>query len=845
MTALSYSRQAHKDNAVINAGGKAWTAARWLESRHIAAACHGRGHNEETDVKAMLNLGQPPSARKALPALLLLPLAIAATPASAQDASAGDGVERVTITATKRQTFVQDTPLAVSAFSQKDLENANVKDLGSLQVLVPNLKVEQHGDSGGVHVFLRGVGSTNHTELGDPAVAFHIDGVYSPRPQGATVLMYDLASVEVARGPQGTLFGRNATAGTVNLVTAKPRLGDTSGSAQLLVGDRNHFGLQGVLNLPLGDKAALRVAAITDRQDGWVEFQPRSNVLSGARRYGATDQAGVRTTLRWEPVDSLSLTGAVEYYRDNGTGQVALLQHQRPGQKWNSALIDTPGALDQDNLQLRGRADWRPSDALELSYIGSWSRLERTNASDYDAGALPGFKQEHRTEWSRFDNFTHELNLKSTGDGPFQWIAGAFMIQEDNRIRFDIDISQVPVPAGDGPIVVVPVRPEDTAWAMSFIQPKRTLDSKAVFGQGSFAITPSLKLTAGARATKESKQDVGGRNWVCPTFGATVGNGGHLIGPGGPVDAASCNSAFAPGTWPGGGANDGRTEDKATTWLARIEYQATKDVLAYATVSTGFKSGGLSDGGRRHKPEFLTNYELGLKSEFFGRALALNVDAFVMKYKDMQVSTIERDNSTGQQQLVTSNAARATINGIEAELRWRLTPADRLSGNVSLLDAQYDDFLSCDSSAGINCNADAAGNVANAVNLKGNRLPHTPKASTTLAYEHDFAMPSGDKLTPRMQVHYQTVSYLGEFNLAPTAAQVPTSFPEARTQKAYGTVDASLRYEDAKGRWSGELFVLNATDEQVKTAAYWMPGGGWVAFYNRPRTFGAKLAHRF
>lgn len=779
-------------------------------------------------------------------AVLVLVPALAGAPAWAQQqAEDGGAVERITITATKRQTFVQETPIAVSAFSQRDLDKAQVKDLSSLQTLVPNLKVEQHGDSGGVHVFLRGVGSTNHTELGDPAVAFHVDGVYSPRPQGATTLMFDLASVEVARGPQGTLFGRNATAGSLNMITAKPRLGDNSGYGQMLVGDRNRVSLQGALNIPLADKAALRVAAMTDKQDGWVEFQPRSNVMPGAREYGATDQAAVRTTLVWEPTDSLTATGAVEYFRDNGTGQVALMQQPRAGQKWNSALIDTPGHLDQSNLQYRGRLDWRPTEALELSYIGSWSRLERENASDYDAGVLPGFKQEHRTEWSKFDNYTHEINVKSTDDSPFQWIAGAFLIHEDNSIRFDIDISQTPVPAGNGPIVINPTQPSDTAWAMSFIQPERTLDSKAVFGQGSFAFTPSLKLTAGARYTKERKQDVGGRNWVCPQFGATVGSGGHLIGPGGPVDAASCSSAYAPGTWPGGGANDGKTEDSASTWLLRGEWQASKDMLAYATVSTGFKSGGLSDGGRRHKPEFLTNYELGAKTEFFNRALALNVAAFMMKYKDMQVSTIERDNSTGQQQLVTSNAARATINGLEGELSWRITPADRLSANFSVLDAQYDEFLSCDSSAGVNCNADASGNVANAVNLKGNRLPHAPKFSTTVAYEHDFALPSGARLTPRMQVHYQTTSYLGEFNQAPTSAQVATSFPEARTQKAYGTVDLSLRYEEAKGRWGAEVFVVNATDEQVKTAAYWMPNGGWTAFYNAPRTFGAKASYRF
>lgn len=767
--------------------------------------------------------------------IALAVLALATAPAVAQGSA-----ETITITATKRLTQVQDTPLAVTAFSGRELEKAQVKDLATMQALVPNLTVEQHGDSGGVHVFLRGVGSTNHTELGDPAVAFHVDGVYSPRPQGATTLMFDLASVEVARGPQGTLFGRNATAGSVNLITAKPKLGgDTSGQASVVFGDRNRLAVQAAMNLPLSDSAAVRVAAISDQQDGWVEFQPRSNVMPGAEKYGATNQVGLRATLAWNPGDSVQTTTALEYYRDHGAGNISLMQTPRAGQKWNSALVDTPGVLDQDNTQLRTRVDWQLAQNVGLTYVGSLSRMTRQNASDNDAGTSPGFKQEHRTEWSRFDSTTHELNLKSTDGGAFEWIAGLFSIHEDNRIRFDIDISSTAVPAGNGPIVVVPTAPGDTAWAMSFIQPKRTLDSNALFGQATFRPSQALAFTGGARYTKEKKQDVGGRNWVCPDFGATLGSGGRLIGPGGPVDADSCDSAYAPGTWPGGGANDGKTEDSKTTWLARVEYTPGKDFLLYGTVSTGFKSGGLSDGGRRHLPESLTSYEVGAKMELLDRTLALNLDAFVMKYKDMQVSAIEY-TGTGQQQLVTSNAAKSTIQGIEAEWSWRLTKDTRFSGNVSWLDAQYDDFVTCDSAL-LDCNL-----ASSVVNLKGDALPHAPKFSTTFALEHDFTFPSGGRLTPRAQVHYQTRTKLGTFgdldSRYPAGAR---AFPDARFQKAYGTLDLSLRWEEGKGRWFVEGFVVNAGDEQVKTDVSWVTGSTWTSFYHPPRTYGLRAGTKF
>ena len=152
---------------------------------------------------------------------------------------------------------------------------------------------------GGVHVYLRGVGSANHTELGDPAVAFHVDEVYSPRPQGATVLMYDVSSVEVLRGPQGTLFGRNSTAGTVNIVTAKPETDEFDAYADVTVGDYDRFGTRGMVNVPISETFALRAAVATENRDGFVDFQPRSSAV-GSRKYGAMDQEAVRVTALWE-----------------------------------------------------------------------------------------------------------------------------------------------------------------------------------------------------------------------------------------------------------------------------------------------------------------------------------------------------------------------------------------------------------------------------------------------------------------------------------------------------------------------------------------------------------------
>ncbi|MDP3745750.1 MAG: TonB-dependent receptor [Phenylobacterium sp.] len=780
-------------------------------------------------------------------ALLAGAAALIAAPAYAQ--TGPTSVEELIVTALRRETLLQDTPIAVSAFSQSSLNDAKVSDLASLQSLVPNLTVEQHGDSGGVHVYLRGIGSSNHTELGDPAVSFHIDSVYSPRPQGATQLMYDVSHVEVLRGPQGTLFGRNSTAGSVNIVTAKPKFDAFSGDVEVTVGDYNRFSTRGHVNIPLSDTFAIRLAAATEKHDGYVAFQARSPAVF-SDKYNNADQQSFRLTALWAPSEALTVTGAVEYFKDQGTGNIALLQTPRPGTDRYSALVDTPGFLDQDNLGYRLRVDWRPADWVEVSYIGGLNQMSRRNASDNDAGATPGFKQEHRTDNSSFDSYSHEIQARSTGEGRFDWIVGAFLASEDNAIRFDIDITSSAVP-GTGPLVVTPSAPGDQAWSMSFIQPKRTLDSRAFYAQGTFDVTDALRLTLGARRTTDEKEDRGGRNWVCSDFGGTIGSGSRILGPGTPVTLATCNSAHTTPAnptfaWPGGGINDGQTKDSKTTWLVRGEWDLSENVMTYASVSTGFKSGGLSDGGRRHLPEELTSYEVGAKTVLLDGALTLNAAAFFMDYQDLQVSAVERLPS-GQQQLVTSNAAAATIKGVELEFAWRPTENDRLSGFASILNAEYDEFLSIDTTYF------DQGNLANTVDLAGQPLRHAPEFSATVIYEHDFDLASGGRIVPRIQFHYEGDTVISAFNNV-----YPSLYRGAGAQDAYTKTDLAVRYEAPDDRWQVEAFVQNIENEAVKTdiqnigaSSNGTPTSGptnlgtWVGFYNPPRTWGVRLHARF
>jgi iron complex outermembrane receptor protein len=781
-------------------------------------------------------------------------------PPAAATPAAGDNMEKIIVTATRRDTLVQDTPLAITAYTQDTLANNQVKDLATMTAMVPSLVVEPHSDSGGVHVYMRGVGSANHTELGDPAVAFYVDGIYVPRPQGATALMYDLNHVEVARGPQGTLNGRNSTAGAVNLVSGAPSTAKVFGSASVTIGDYHHIQTQAMINIPLSDDIALRIAAIKDQHDGYVDFLKGSNVSPGAQKYGAGNQSGARASLLWKFTPELKATFIADYYSDTGAGNIYLSAEPKPGQNLRSALIDTPGNLDQSIITAKTKVEWRPMEGIATQYLGAWSRLKRTNASDADAGFYPGFKAENRTEWSQFDSVSNEVQVRSEYDSPLQWVGGLFFFREKNKVRFDIDRSQISEAMlaqdiANGSVIFVQPTVGQYASAMSFIQGDRELHSKAAFAQASYDIDPVWKLTAGARYTKDHKFDIGGQNWACPNWpdnaprGATLtpsqiaqlvtpGVGTintHNIGPGGVVNQATCGNTY--------GDNTADLAYGQATWLGRVEYKVSPDILTFASVTTGFHSPAIGDGGATTKPEKLTSYELGFKSDLLNKQLSLNIDAFWMKYKDKLESQVV--NNT----LQNFNAAGASVKGVEAEWMWRPTSVDRFSGNATWLKARYDDFLSCDVDAA-RANGQACGTTAPTVNVGGTVLKHAPTFASTLMYERDFDIGKG-RITPRISAHYETKSFVGS---GAFANDVP-GHPGVKMQDSYTTLDLSLRFEPRNKAYTAELFVNNATDKEVKydaievctqVGAPCQPTQQiWAAYYNNPRTFGGRVSVKF
>jgi iron complex outermembrane recepter protein len=771
------------------------------------------------------------------------PAASAASAAGASDIT----LQEVTVTATKRSTSLQSTPLAITALNANDIEKAHVQTVADIVHLVPSFQATTEGDHGVITMTLRGIGNDSaKTEYADPEVALFVDGIYAPRAEGAASLLFDMEGIEVLRGPQGTLWGRNSTVGAVNMKTAKADTSGNFGNIETGLGSYNRFGARGAFNLAVSDTFAIRAAFAHEQHDGYVNYQkpptisladqqaaaapviaafntahpanpiafrpldPNTFVEAGPK-YNAQDQSAARLSFVWKPTHDITWNASYEKFLDRGTPSMNLMQTPRPGEAFWSALISVAPYLDRDVNTFRSRVDWNLSDYLSLNYTAGYSEFKGSGDFDQSGGAsLPtsfttgGSVQEDRTNWSHYKNFSHEVQLQSIGKHDIDWILGAYYAAEDNGIRFDIPISNGTQQGTIG-------------WQGSFIQPKETVQSEAVFGQATWNLTDALHLTGGARFTWDDRKNEGGINW-----GWDGTNPNQL-----PIDPdtnpATAGSGFGPGH------NDGHYTGTKATWLGRANWDISKDFLAYASVSTGYKSGGLQDGGLHYGPETLINYELGTKNTLLGGSVHFNNSIYFENFKDFQFSA-PVTNPDGTHSLATSNAQGAKVYGAESELAAKITKDDTVQVSLAYTHTKLGFLLAGSNDYTLPTCPDPK--ITKCLNVDGHRMPHSPTGSMQFQYEHTFRFADGGKLEPRINLHYESASYLSVFNLG-----------DGDTQKAYARTDLGLRYQAAK-EWYIDGYVQNVGDVRVKTNAQ-NSFGTWQSQYMAPRTFGVNMGYEF
>ena len=759
-------------------------------------------------------------------------------------------LDAIEVSATKRETPLQKTPVAVSAITPDLLDKERVMTVQDLTKLVPGLQGTAQGDHGVVTLTMRGIGNDSaKTEYADPEVATFVDGVYSPRAEAAAGLLLDMEGVEVLRGPQGTLWGRNSTAGAISFQTAKPDIAaGFYGNAQIEAGNYNLMSARAAVNLPVSSTFALRVAVAHVEHDGYVDYQNPSKQLpsvaqqqaaylagggdpakfrpidpglfvQGGDKYSAQDQSAARVSALWQPNDAFKWNLAYEYFIDRGTLNMSLMQKPRPGQEFWSALIDTAPYLHRNSGTVRSRMDWNINDGLQFSYIAGYNKFSGKSQFDQDSGvqvptsfATGAQSQNDRTNSSNYKSYSHEFNLRSAGEQTVDWIVGAYYGYEDNNIRFDIPIM-------NGTMVS-----ESVAWQGSFIQPKETVKSTAAFGQATWHVSDHWRLTGGLRWSDDVKKNIGGRGWGW-AYDPTV--------PQVPID---------PSTYPSPATgfnistrNDARYSDDRVTWLVRADTDIGSNGLLYASVSTGYKSGGTQDAGTLYKPEKLTNYEIGTKFVFLDGKLTWNTAAYYEDFKDFQLSA-PITYPDGNRGLGFNNVKGSTkVAGLESELAFQqkddranlvlsYIPKKTLGTLLYAGSNDYQGLPPCAPQSGISACMD----------ISGNDLPHAPTFSLTAIYEHDFHLANGGRLTPRFSGQYQSDQWLSTFNLG-----------DGDKQKAYFRGDLALRYTEPQDRWWASAYVQNFTDGRVRTSAgrFAMPDGSfqYVSQYLPPRTYGVQV----
>jgi len=801
-------------------------------------------------------------------------------------------LEEVTVSATRRNTNLQETPIAVTAVNEFTLDRNQVKDLRDMTDIVPGLEMTSTGPQSALLVQLRGIGTTNITEIADGPVALHIDGVNSPRSQGAATLLYDIARIEVLRGPQGTLFGRNSTAGNINIYTRPPEFAKTDAEVSMSYGNYNKQALRGFVNMPVAANLAFRIAAASNKHDPYTRLI--DDYVGLGPQYPSTDaalndyqrgrdvrgpdeenQKMFRLSMAWQASEDLDVATSLERYRDTGSSVTeldpSLVEH---GER--ITVSDSAAFIDMTNDVFRTRLDYQLPQEATLSYIGGMARMTRKQSFDLDKGRDGGYEQQ-RTHSSDFDFYSHELQWVNSDDAVFRWMLGGFISSENNGIVFALDQQNS---GGDR------VPGTGTSWISDdpgaavayFVQPERRVKSKALYAQGTLEISDSKRLTMGIRRTEDTKSDDGGRSLNCrvTSIAGPYSEPGSVAAGAPRPDQIYADpgvlAAIAAGQPYDGGSNVGigdepcwvrQVNDYSATWkntsgLLRYEWDLQQDVMAYASAATGFKSGHIQDSGNEAAPEEVLNYELGLKATLFDGTLRLNTALYHANYQELQFSSRDRfdlngdgvADSTGS--TIVRNAAEATMRGFELEMEWAASTRDHLQLTMTLMDAQFDDFQAPDTLFGDLFNpyvSDTATSTLDPVELSGNSPVITPDWKMTLVYEHDFILAKGT-VTPRVKATFSDGYFLDIYNRTNVEAGVfpgiPNGAKNLSVQEAYEYFDLSLRYVPFTGNWMLEAYVNNLSDQAVKTfSGSFITQNGIAAIFTPPRVGGVTASYHF
>ncbi|MDB5495769.1 MAG: TonB-dependent receptor [Phenylobacterium sp.] len=720
--------------------------------------------------------------------------ALAAAPAVSQSAN----VEELVVTARRREENLKDVPIAVSAYTAATLERTGVRDITDLQKTTPSLTLQPaRGSNSTLIAFIRGVGQQDPLWGFDPGVGLYLDDVYVARPQAAVLDVFDVDRIEILRGPQGTLYGRNTIGGAIKYVTA--RIGSRP---ELDV--KGQFGSYGEhdeivsFKLPVGSTFGISGAVAKYDHDGYG-----TNLNTHEDQYNK-DVLAMRGSAEWTPTDAVFVRLSLDRVQDKSNAK-----HGHREAPYTSAAGVTYGVLPGVYDTMAGAGDKNRVVAEGGSLLGQWamnSNLTFKSITAFRSGYTNGNIDFDETPQPFLDipakyrdhQFTQELQTLFSYD-KLRGVAGVFYLDATASGAFDTVLNNASPATGF------------TIYDGGYVRTKST----SVYADASYDVTDQLQVSLGGRYTTDEKtgqvlrqQYLGVRS---PAFGNT-----------------SAIKLGAPNT----DYTNQRTFQRFTPRVS-VSYKLSPDLTAYASYGQGFKSGGFDMRGdakaypatvNGYAPETVTTYEIGLKGALLDRTLSFATDIFDSAYRNQQITT-QYPTATGGIASVVDNVGSSTLRGAEAQGSWRVAPDFTVNATVSYIDTKFDRYLAFIPGTGL-------------VDVSNQRkLQNTPKWTASLSgtYTHDFGDRGRIAITPALAYR----SFTQQFETATPLIDQP----------GYTLYDLDAVWTSADDRYQIGLHGKNLGDERYKIGGYSFPGALFAnsidAFYGAPRTVTVSVAAKF
>lgn len=787
------------------------------------------------------------SKRQALVTSLLLGVMAAAAAAHAESAAsapasttaaepaADQGLSEIVVTAQRREETAQRAAIAISTVSGGAIVEANVTRPGGLTDLVPALQATD--DTGPYSIFyVRGVGNYSANALSDPALLFNFDGVTVSRA-GTSGFFYDLERVEVLKGPQGTLYGRNATGGAINVISKAPELDKFGVDASIQAGNYSTIREDFAVNIPVTSIAAVRVAAFHVKHSGYMDDGTESQ-----------NDTGVRLSFLLEPVDTLRAKVVADYFHQGGnqaggtisgitdsftnpppfspsdrlgffSPQVeAYLQTQKDFLN-GANFVPFENVNHEDNrfYGIAATVDW--STPLGTLTVVPAYRDSELNYRSFATGVL-------LSEVSREKQTTVEVRLASASNQAFRYVVGLYYLDDPEN---------------------VPLYNINQQANATFSQYSTDTISHAAFANLSYAIVPNVRLEGGVRYTKDNKEFNGAEqaNTIICTVQTAFGPSCPLAG----VLPYSQSAAIAPEFFNPDGTirtlstfvNNQSASYNKVTWRAGADWEITDRNLLYASVETGFKAGGFffSSDFNVYQPETITSYTIGSKNRFLDNRLQANVEAFYWKYKNQQISHLGTD-SAHDTIFPTQNVGQSTIKGVEFDLQARPIQNTLLSADIQFNDAIYNTFMydtpnnNGGVSNGTGCPSSAVSAGSYTVNCSGQQPPYAPKWSVAVGAQQTIPLSEHSNLIANARVHYQSRTLTA------------LDFLPVEQQPDYSIWDFDATYYIRDSRFYVGAYIDNAFDKTALSFSFVTPFSAFLtSTLQPPRTFGVRLGTHF